>query len=50
MCCHIFDDYTRVIDRNEVSNFLFMLSYSRMEELKKGDTSYEMELEACAGI
>lgn len=45
-----FDDYTRVIDRNEVSNFLFMLSYSRMEELaKKGDTSYEMELERVRG-
>src|SRR5699024_999577 len=36
--------------RNEVSNFLFMLSYSRMEELaKKGDTSYEMELERVRG-
>ena len=45
-----FDDYTRVIDRNDVSNFLFMLSYSRMEELaKKGDTSYEMELERVRG-
>ncbi len=45
-----FDDYARVIDQNEVSNFLFMLSYSRMEELaKKGDTSYEMELERVRG-
>lgn len=30
-----YDDYARVIDRNEVSNFLFMLSYPRMEELAK---------------
>ena len=45
-----FDDYARVIDQNEVSNFLFMFSYSRMEELaKKGDTSYEMELERVRG-
>lgn len=45
-----FDDYTRVTDRNEVSNFLFMLSYPWMEELaKKGDTSYQMELERVRG-
>lgn len=45
-----FDDYTRVTDRNEVSNFLFMLSYPWMEELaKKGDTSYQRELERVRG-
>lgn len=45
-----FDDYTRVTDRNEVSNFLFMLSYPWMEELaKKGDISYQRELERVRG-
>lgn len=45
-----YDDYARVIDRNEVSNFLFMLSYPRMEELaKNGDMSYEKELERVRG-
>ena len=45
-----FDDYARVIDRNEVSNFLFMLSYPWMEELaKKGDMSYREELERVRG-
>lgn len=45
-----YDDYARVTDRNEVSNFLFMLSYPRMEELaKNGDTSYEKELERVRG-
>lgn len=45
-----YEDYARVIDRKEVSNFLFVLSFSRMEELaKKGDASYRKELERVRG-
>lgn len=45
-----YDDYARVIDRSEISNFLFTLSYPKMEELaKNGDMSYRKELERVRG-